>query len=341
MMLHLLNNLNRDKFQITFVLLEKSGNLLSYIPGDIRVISYNYARTINATFEILKLIRRLRPQIVFSTLSQVNLLLSLLIPFIPRTVRFVARESSIISENNKNYRYPAIFNFLYKTTFKRFHSVVCQSESMKDDMIENFGVPSELIRVINNPIDFKVMPAPDYSTGTSLPVKLITVGRLRPEKGHERLIRALARCETPYQYDIIGDGPLRQQLETLIVDLGVSDKIRILGEIPMPYDHLVKADLFLQGSFYEGFPNAVIEANACGIPVVAWKAPGGHTEIIVQNVNGWIFASEAELMEILSREKFRSLDKHAIVDLTRSRYDLPQVVAKYEQHFYDVIEQSN
>jgi glycosyltransferase involved in cell wall biosynthesis len=185
------------------------------------------------------------------------------------------------------------------------------------------------------------MPAPDYSTGTSLPVKLITVGRLRPEKGHERLIRALARCETPYQYDIIGDGPLRQQLETLIVDLGVSDKIRILGEIPMPYDHLVKADLFLQGSFYEGFPNAVIEANACGIPVAAWEAPGGHTEIIVQNVNGWIFASEAELMEILSREKFRSLDKHAIVDLTRSRYDLPQVVAKYEQHFYDVIEQSN
>lgn len=340
-MLHLLRNLSRERFSITLILLDRQGALLQFLPNDIAVISFRFKRTISAIFQLHRVLRRLKPAIVFSTLNQVNLMISLIIPLLPANVVFIARESSIASKNNKNFRYPVIFEFLYKTTFRRFDAIICQSISMKDDLLRNFAVEEAKVTVINNPVDFRLFHEIKEEKRQSGELRLISVGQLRKEKGYDRLLKALACCNVSFHYRIIGDGAIQRELVNLVDDLGLTGKVEFMGEIPNPYGYMSQSDLFLQGSYYEGFPNAMIEANACGIPVVAWKAPGGHNEIIVEGINGWVVDSEKELCGLMGSTKIFDVNKRTIVEMTRSRFDLKKIVSLYEQRFISALKKES
>ena len=326
--LHLVNNFDRNRFDIELLVLKKEGALLQMIPNDIRVVYFNFNRTAHAILPILFHIRKKRPDIVFSTLGHVNLSIALLKFLLPNRCYLVARESNIISILNKDERYPRLFNFLFKTVYKGFHCVICQAESMKKDLVENFGLDEKTITVINNPVDFRLIPQQKNNIKTDV-IKLISVGQLRRQKGYERVIEALASCDTEFTYDIIGGGPT-EKLQALINKLGLNGKIRLLGQIVSPFDELSSSSCLLLGSYYEGFPNVVLEANACGIPVIAFRAPGGHNEIIRQGYNGWFIDSPEELCSLISSRAFDSLDKGRIIQLTKERYDLFKIIEQYQ-----------
>lgn len=328
--LHLVRHLSREAFDVTLLILKKEGALLSLVPPDIKVIAFNYNRTAHSIFAILKLIWKLRPGILFSTLGHLNLIIALLKPLLPKETILVARESSIISLRNKDERYPKIFDFLFRTVYSRFHRIICQSEYMKNDLVVNFSVPEQLITVINNPVDFNMLPfietTPKDGNGEC---NLISIGQLRKEKGYERVIESLAKTPVSFNYKIIGGGD-KEGLQKIIDNLGLSDKVFLLGAMPSPYAELAKSDCLLLGSYYEGFPNVVLEANACGIPVIAFKAPGGHNEIIVEGVNGWFVSSADELNALLEQKVYGSVDRQKIVEVTKARYNMERIVKQYE-----------
>ncbi|MBK8496684.1 MAG: glycosyltransferase [Chitinophagaceae bacterium] len=97
--------------------------------------------------------------------------------------------------------------------------------------------------------------------------------KLSTEKGIERLVHAVGLLTNPFQYFIIGEGDQRNQLQQLIDELQLQDKIILTGEKPEPFAGLDDAGLLLVGSYYEGFPNVVLEAGARGIPVIAFNVP--------------------------------------------------------------------
>ena len=119
-------------------------------------------------------------------------------------------------------------------------------------------------------------------------VRFIACGRLVKQKGFDRLIPLLAQFDTPYQWrlDIIGEGPERERLELLIQQLGLQNNVFLQGLILSPYDYFAGADCFLMPSRYEGLPNVVLEALACGTPVIATSESGGINEIANDCVNG-------------------------------------------------------
>lgn len=326
-MIRLLNSFDRVKFDISLIVLKKEGVLLSLVPRDITTIYLNHSRTIFSFLSIIKLSWRRRPQILFSTLGHVNLLMALLRPLLP-TCFLVARESSIVSIRNKDERYPKIFDFLFKTVYKRFNLLVCQSKFMQEDLVKNFGVDVNKTIVINNPIDFDKIPAILYDKQNS-PTSLLSVGQLRREKGYDRLIRALSNCNLDFSYKIIGGGN-KESLEKLVNELNLSSKIKFLGQITHPFEILCRADCLLLGSYYEGLPNVVLEANACGVPVIAFRAPGGHNEIIQHGINGWFANDEQEFCELLNAQVYNCVDKDSIATMTRERYALPIIVKQYE-----------
>lgn len=137
--------------------------------------------------------------------------------------------------------------------------------------------------------------------------RIVSVGRLDANKNHEMMIRAwanLADKYPDYTLTIYGEGELRDYLQEMITSLGLSDKVFLPGVIPNVAERIEKASLFLLTSYSEGVSNALIEAMALGLPVIATDVPsGGTVELIEHGKNGWIIpvGDEKALEEAMDR----------------------------------------
>ena len=149
------------------------------------------------------------------------------------------------------------------------------------------------VRVIPNPVRALIAPV-------ARPVALdsrrsiIAVGRLGREKGFDLLLDAFAcsaLARSDWQLVILGDGPDRPALQDQVKQLGLSDAVRMPGVVSEPEEWLQHADIFVLPSRFEGFPNALLEAMHCGLPVVAFDCPSGPREIVQNDCTGILVAT--------------------------------------------------
>ncbi|WP_295889001.1 glycosyltransferase [uncultured Thiohalocapsa sp.] len=152
-------------------------------------------------------------------------------------------------------------------------------------------VPQERLAKVLNPL---VIPPHDLDKPMHAQ-RIVTIARLVHQKGVDVLIDAFARVAGEYPdwgLDIIGDGPLREVLEQRAQTLGVSRQVRFLGHRLEPFDLLYAASVFALPSRFEGMPNAMLEAMACGLAVLASDASPGPLEFIRDGETGLVFASD-------------------------------------------------
>lgn len=163
-------------------------------------------------------------------------------------------------------------------------------------------------RVIYNPIDLKEYAG--IALKTEKEKKIVTAGRLMPQKNQKMMIRAFADVyakHPDYQLVIYGEGPSRQELETLIKELGMEDGIMLPGNMSDIHEHLKSAEIFVLSSDYEGMPNALIEAMCLGLPCISTKVSGA-TDLIKDHENGI-------LTDLDSREQLKA----AMLELTENK----------------------
>ena len=188
-----------------------------------------------------------------------------------------SKEYSSNSLKDKTNRY------LIKKLYPKADLILPNSQGIKSDLIENFSISSKNIQVVNNPIDLKRVEKLKvqeckfpFSTFT-----FINIGRLHPQKNQKMLIDAFYRLNDPHsKLIIIGEGELREELEYLIESLGLSENVFLLGRQSNPFAYLSKADAFVLSSDYEGFPNVVLEALGCALPVISTDCKSGPREIL-------------------------------------------------------------
>lgn len=148
--------------------------------------------------------------------------------------------------------------------------------------------------VIPNPVVRP--PAPYYERGTDpSSLSIIAVGRFSKEKRFDILLKAFSFLTTlhpEWTLTIVGEGPLRSELESLRDSLNLSERVSLPGHVKNVYAYLARASLFVMTSEFEGFPNALCEAMACGLPVVCFDCPGGIADILKSGDNGVLVQRE-------------------------------------------------
>ncbi len=332
----IVTHLDRERFEPCMVLLEKSGPYLSLIPDDIPIIDLQVSRVRYALLKIVGTIRKERPDIVFSTLGHLNLLIAAIGPLLFGDVTFIARESNTVSVENKQEKYPKLFDWLYRRLYPRFDRIVAQSRFMKEDLVVNYGIDPTKIVVIYNPVESRrilsEMEDDTLESDMRKRCRMIAVGRLSWQKGFDLLIEVMKKLPENYTLTILGEGEARKSLETQIEEMELSGRVHLAGFCPNPYHEMAQADLLVLSSRYEGLPNVVLEANVCGLPVVAFDAPGGTAELIREGENGALVEAFdidafASAVEKICKTSF---DRVKIREKTVRDYDVGRIVKEYE-----------
>uniref|UniRef100_A0A7V4FG06 Glycosyltransferase n=1 Tax=Fervidobacterium pennivorans TaxID=93466 RepID=A0A7V4FG06_FERPE len=226
---------------------------------------------------------------------------------------------------------------LISNTLKSSDKIIALCNEMSDELIEKFQVPRDKLRVIHNPIDIdhidqKMVEYNPFENSRS--VNIVSIGRLEHQKGFDVLIKAFAKVikDIPNaKLTIIGHGSQKEKLEKLAKNLYLSDYIQILPWMDNPYPYLHYADLFVLPSRYEGFPNVLLEALACGTKIVATDCPSGPKEIIDAKY-GWLAKSEDpdDLSQKILIALKTEIDKKALKERARE-YSLKKIVREYEE----------
>ncbi len=235
--------------------------------------------------------------------------------------------------------------WLLQWAYRRADLVVCNSLATGESLAADLGVPAVRVATIHNPVPVdhirRLATAdirhPYFERGVQV---VMGVGRLVRQKRFDLLIRAFAEVRKReagrVRLVIVGDGPERRSLQALASALGIADSTDLIGHQDNPYSWLKRAAVFVLSSDYEGFPNVVLEAMACGVPVVATDCPSGPNEIITDGIDGILvpagdsMAMAAAIRDLLGDEERRM--RHAAAARRRvEAFGLPSFVASYAE----------
>jgi len=263
-------------------------------------------------------IRQSRPDVVISFIDRMNVMTLLATVGLGRNV--------VISERTDPSRHDIgrVWSWLRRRVYPRCRGLVVQSESVREQMKPI--VSSRPVYVIPNHVtappdnaEPNQQPTPNNRADEQMPQKqipkrtVVGMGRLSTEKGFDRLIDAFSRIaaeQSDWQLQILGEGPCRAELAELIEQRELSDQVTLTGWIEHPETILRQSDLFVLPSRYEGFPNALLEALACGVPAVVFDVC--PVEIVRDQIDGLcvpagdVAALAAAMSRLMSNETQRA-----------------------------------
>jgi glycosyltransferase involved in cell wall biosynthesis len=269
-----------DQHEIRLAVLDHDGRDFA-LPSWLDVVQLNCGHgTLRSIVEVDRAVAEWRPDVTVSFLTRANL----------ATVFAMTRRGRpcIISERTSTSAHlgsgprQLVTKSLIRFIYPRASQVIAVSDGVAAKLARNYAVGTSRLEVIPNPVDISRIEA-DAREKARVEVQgpyILAVGRLVAVKNYALLIRAFARADISTKLVIAGDGPERVKLESLAADLDIADRVILPGWVRNPYPLIAGASLFALSSNVEGFPNALVEALALGIPVVATNCSDGPAEIL-------------------------------------------------------------
>ncbi|HWV59177.1 MAG TPA: glycosyltransferase [Sphingopyxis sp.] len=286
-MMTLANAFAAQGHRVDLVLASAQGPFLKEVAPGVRVIDLKSKRVTGALLPLISYFRRERPHVILSAPCHVNVV-ALLARAISRIkARLVVSERNSMTQGLGS-RSDRILLWLMRRLYPSADMVVCVSRGVEEELATLAGVPRHKLRTIYNPINFEKiregMNAPldhPWLKQAGVPV-LLAVGRLAPQKDYPTLLRGFARLrqDRRARLVILGEGQERPELEKLCRDLNIATDVEFAGFQPNPFAWMAACDLFVMSSAWEGLPNALLQAIACGAPVVSTDCRTGPDEIL-------------------------------------------------------------
>jgi glycosyltransferase involved in cell wall biosynthesis len=289
-MVLLCNALVAKGVPLAILVLRDEGSLRLLLDASIRVIPVAGQRLRYAIPGLRRAIRALAPGLVVSSESGLNLCSLVAVRSLPRGIRpkLALREvgSPSIAQYRDPYRQNRVAYRFLRYLYRHADRIITLTDGARRDLARNFSVPERLISVMRS--NAVIPPAMadriarwDGESGRE-PDLIVCVGRLSPQKEHRTLLRAMTLMppHRGWRLAIVGEGPERAALEAYARQLGLAQRVVFTGYVADPFAWMMRAGVAICSSVYEGLCNAIIEALACGTPVVSTDCPYGPREIL-------------------------------------------------------------
>lgn len=281
--------LQQRGYQVDLVLANAVGPLLANVPGSLRVVDLRVRRVAASIPFLVRYLRAERPEVVISALEHANCALLL-----ARKLSGVATKV-IATTHNATHAFlgaggarRTFWRTLMALLYPTADALVAVSQGAADDLSRAIGLERDVLTVIGNPVI-----APDFSERAGRPVThpwfvaggppvVVAVGRFVPEKDFATLVSAFAflRRQTQARLLLLGEGPLRQELEAQVQMLGVAEDVALPGFVPDALPYMARSAVVALSSRSEALPTVLIEALAVGARVVATNCAFGPAEIL-------------------------------------------------------------
>ncbi|MDR7921524.1 glycosyltransferase [Thermosynechococcus sp. HY213] len=290
-MVTLANGFAARGYAVDLVLASAVGPYLKDVAPAVRVVDLRAGRVIKALWPLVRYLRCERPLAMLSAMNHANVVAILARRLAAASTRLVVSERTTISVEVARARGLAAraVYALVPRLYPKADGIVAVSRDAARDLERFAKLPAGSVRAIYNPFDLErierlahePVPHPWLQPG-QVPV-VLAIGRLTEEKNFTALLQAFAqlRARRDARLLILGEGELREELEQLSHALGLgSDVLQMPGFVANPFAYLSRAALFVLSSRWEGLPGVLIEAMACGTPVVSTDCPSGPREIL-------------------------------------------------------------
>ncbi|MCT9809658.1 glycosyltransferase [Acidovorax sp. Be4] len=290
-MVTLANAIAARGFKVDLVLATAQGPYLRDVSPAVSVIDLKAERVSKALWPLVRYLRRERPQAMLSAMGHANVIALLARKLARVPVRAVVSERGLISGEHAIAK-GAVAHVNYKLIrllYPGADGICTVSQAASKDLATFARLPLLQVQTIYNPFDLsriaqqavEPLAHPWFEPGQ--PPVLLAIGRMNEAKDFPILIRAFAqlRQHRAARLVILGEGELRPELESLLRQLNLgTDTVQMPGFVPNPYAWLSRSSLFVLSSRREGLPGALIEAMACGTPVVSTNCLSGPDEIL-------------------------------------------------------------
>lgn len=348
---NILKFIDRSIFEPELAVLTMVGDYMNSLPNNIIFHNMNIRRSRYSMISLSRVIKKVKPQIIFSTLPEIDSAVYIAVKLSACSTKVVFRSPNFLS--TYFFEVPVYTRFFSLWAYRYADKIISSTEEMRTDMYNNFNMPPDKIKVIPNPIDIEMIekksiepindPLFQMKSLEKYPI-IMAMGRLAKQKGFSYLLRAfkIVRDKLKARLVILGEGEKKNELENLAQNLNISTDVSFIGFKSNPYKYLSHANLFVLSSLWEGFPNAIIEAMACGTPVISTNCSSGPKEIITSCVNGLLVPPEnpeemaKAILEVLTNKKLS--EKIAEAGSKKvNEFDIKKIMSAYENLFIDVI----
>jgi glycosyltransferase involved in cell wall biosynthesis len=285
----LANSFAEYGFAVDLVLASNRGPFLQDLAPSVQIIDLKARRTLFGTLGLIRYLRCANPAYLISAMSHTNVVALIAGLLTGKVTKLIVTEHISLSDliaNSSLIRLNllplAIFAF-----YRHADYVVAVSQGVADTLL-GYRVPADKIKIIHNPVVSEALftrarepvDHPWFTAGA--PPVILGVGRLVAQKDFCTLIRAFAivRSSQMARLMILGEGDKRSELQMLAERLGVANDVSLAGFVHNPYSYMKRAGVFVLSSRFEGLPTVLIEAMACGTPIVSTDHRSGAAEIL-------------------------------------------------------------
>ena len=294
-MLSVASGIGRERFRPTLVVLNADGPLRHAVPDTLDLVDLKSPRLRSGLAAMFSLFRQRRFDVIVSTMGYMNM--GILLGGTAGTggAKVIVREANTPDATLDSFPFPLLGKIGYRFLYKRAAAVVCNAAAVKAGLVQ-LGVPEKQVLIVPNPVDIEGLRRDTQRLrhpGSGR--RFVAVGRLTHQKGYDRLIPIMRNGRPDDHLTILGEGPLRAQLEADLRDAGLTDRVHMPGFVENPEPIVAGADAFLMPSRWEGMPNAALESLALGTPVIASSGSGGLVELQDEVPNARLSIADSEL----------------------------------------------